>query len=116
MSPEKRKLPPELPARSGMNTTEKIVVTFRFPRDIADWLAHEARKRGWSMNEFMVTIAHDLYAWYALPNVVVEQLEADCEALGLDRRRYMTQVLMRRYHEILERGPGFERKSGAKER
>jgi hypothetical protein len=37
MSPEKA--PPELPARSGTNTSEKVVVTFRFPRDLASWLS-----------------------------------------------------------------------------
>ncbi len=31
MSPGKEPL--ELPARAGTNTTEKVVVTFRFPRD-----------------------------------------------------------------------------------
>jgi hypothetical protein len=77
MSPEKA--PPELPARSGTNTTEKVVVTFRFPR------------------------------WFALPDTVVEQLEADCAAMGMDRRKYVTRVLMRRYDELLEKGPGFEK-------
>jgi hypothetical protein len=109
MSPEKA--PPELPARSGTNTSEKVVVTFRFPRDLASWLSREAEKRGWSMNEFMVTVAHDLFSWFALPDLVVEQLEADREAMGMDRRKYMTRVLMRRYHEILEKGPGFEKAS-----
>jgi hypothetical protein len=110
MSPEKA--PPELPARSGTNTTEKVVVTFRFPRDLASWLSREAEKRGWSMNEFMVTVAHDLFSWFALPDIVVEQLEADCAAMGTDRRKYITRVLMRRYHEVLEKGPGFEKAAG----
>jgi hypothetical protein len=107
MSPAKEPL--ELPARAGTNTSEKVVVTFRFPRDLASWLGREAEKRGWSMNEFMVTVAHDLFGWYALPDIVVEQLEADAEAMGLDRRKYITRVLMRRYHEVLEKGPGFEK-------
>jgi hypothetical protein len=103
----------ELPARSSITTTaEKVVVTFRFPRDLAAWLNAEAKQRGWSMNEFLVTITHDLFAWYALPDMVTDQLEKDRAALGLDRRKYMTQVLMRRYHEILEKGPGFEKKAG----
>jgi hypothetical protein len=73
MSPGKEPL--ELPARAGTNTSEKVVVTFRFPRDLAGWLGREAEKRGWSMNEFMVTVAHDLFGWYSLPDIVVEQLE-----------------------------------------
>ncbi len=115
MSPDKAP-PPELPARSTMKSSEKVVVTFRFPRDLANWLNSEAKSRGWSMNEFLVTLTHDLFAWYSLPDIVVEQLEEDCDALGLDRRKYMTRVLMRRYHEVLEKGAGFEKKAGTSER
>ena len=60
-------------------------------------------------DQFMVTVAHDLFAWYALPDIVVEQIEADAEAMGLDRRKYITRVLMRRYHEVLDKGPGLEK-------
>jgi hypothetical protein len=112
MSPEKRP-PSELPARSSVTTTaEKVVVTFRFPRDLAAWLGSEAKLRGWSMNEFLVTLTHDLYSWYALPEMVTAQLERDRQALGLDRRKYVTHVLMRRYHEVLENGPAFDRAPG----
>jgi hypothetical protein len=114
MSPEKAPPPYEPPARSEVNvSSEKVVVTFRFPRDLAAWLTSEAKQRAWSMNEFIVTIVNDLFSWYALPGMVTEQLEKDRQALGLDRRKYVTQVLMRRYHEILEKGPGFEKKAGA---
>jgi len=107
--------PPELPARHASLdvSAEKVVVTFRFPRDLASWLASEAKKRGWSMNEFLVTLTHDLFAWYSLPDMVTDQLERDLEALGLDRRKYVMHVLMRRYHEVLEHGPGHDRKAGA---
>jgi hypothetical protein len=33
----------------------------------------------------LVTLTHDLFAWYALPEMVTHQLERDREALGLDR-------------------------------
>ncbi|HET9597726.1 MAG TPA: hypothetical protein VFP65_19210 [Anaeromyxobacteraceae bacterium] len=113
MSPEKAP-PSDLPARPASSdvSSEKVVVTFRFPRDLASWLGAEAKQRGWSMNEFLVTLTHDLYAWYALPDMVSDELERDREALGLDRRKYVMHVLMRRYHEALEKGPGFDRKAG----
>jgi hypothetical protein len=106
---------PELPARHASSevSSEKTVVTFRFPQDLAAWLNREAKQRGWSMNEFLVTLTHDLYAWYALPEMVTDQLERDREALGLDRRKYVMHALMRRYHEVLENGPGFDRKTAA---
>lgn len=114
MSPEKAP-PSELPARSPASevSSEKVVVTFRFPRDLASWLGAEAKQRGWSMNEFLVTLTHDLYAWYAMPDMVAHELEQDRAALGLDRRKYVMHVLMRRYHEVLENGPAFDRKTGA---
>jgi hypothetical protein len=65
------------------------------------------------MNELLVTLTHDLFAWYALPDMVTRQLERDREALGLDRRKYVMHVLMRRYHEVLEHGPAFDHKPGA---
>ena len=49
--------PTDLPARPGTPTIEKTVVTFRFPADLGHWLQDEAERRGWSMNELMVTIA-----------------------------------------------------------
>ena len=105
---------PDLPARSGTPTTEKTVVTLRFPSDLGHWLFDEAKRRGWSMNELTVTIAHDFWTWYGLPqDPVCERLEADEAALGVDRRRYLQRVLMARYHEVLEKGPGFERRPGA---
>jgi hypothetical protein len=52
--------------------------------------------------------------WFGLPpEPVGEQLEADEKALGVDRRRYLQRVLMARYHQVLEKGPGFEKKPGA---
>ena len=108
MAPAKRF---DLPARPGTPTTEKTVVTFRFPSDLGHWLQDEAERRGWSMNELMVTIAHDFWTWFGLPpEPVGEQLEADEKALGVNRRRYLQRVLMARYHQVLEKGPGFEKK------
>ena len=80
--------PTDLPARPGTPTTEKTVVTFRFPSDLGHWLQEEAERR----------------------EPVGEQLEADEKALGVDRRRYLQRVLMARYHQVLEKGPGFEKK------
>jgi hypothetical protein len=67
------------------------------PRDLASWLGAEAKQRGWAMNEFLVTLTHDLYASYAMPDMVTDELEPDREALGLVRRTYVMRVLMRGY-------------------
>jgi hypothetical protein len=103
---------PDLPARGGTPTTEKTVVTFRFPSDLASALTAEAKRRGWSFNELLVTIAHDYWTWFGCSEPLPDVLDADQKAMDLDRRRYMQRVLNRRYHEILEKGPGFEKKLG----
>lgn len=102
--------PEDLPARSSVPTTEKTVVTIRMPSDLGHWMNKEAEKRGWSLNEYFVTVAHDFYSWFGLPDLVIDVLKDDQEAIGVDRRRYIQHVLMRRYHEIYEKGAGFDRK------
>jgi hypothetical protein len=107
--------PEDLPARSSVPTTEKFVVTIRMPSDLGRWMMREAEKRGWSLNEYFVTIAHDYYSWFGLPDMVIGLLREDEVATsGLDRRRYIQHVLMRRYHEVYEKGPGFDRKPTAR--
>ena len=105
--------PEDLPARSAVVTTEKIAVTIRMPSDLGHWMNREAEKRGWSLNEYFVTVAHDFHSWFGLPDMVLDLLEADQEAKGIDRRRYIQHVLMRRYHELYERGGGRDRSSSA---
>jgi hypothetical protein len=102
--------PEDLPARSAVPTTKETVVTIRMPLDLGGWMMREAEKRGWSLNECFVTIAHDFYSWFGLPDMVISLLKADQAAVGLDRRRYIQHVLMRRYHEVYEKGPGFDQK------
>ena len=105
--------PEDLPARSAVVTTEKIGVTVRLPSDLFHWMNREAEKRGWSLNEYFVTVAHDFHSWFGLPDIVIGLLKEDQEASGIDRRRYIQHVLMRRYHEVFEKGPGFDRKPTA---
>jgi hypothetical protein len=90
-----------------------VVVTFRFPRDLASWLGAEAKQRGWAMNEFLVTLTHDLYASYAMPDMVTDELERDREALGLDRRTYVMRVLMRPV-SARHRGAGLDSASASR--
>jgi hypothetical protein len=103
--------PDDLPARAAVPTAEKAVVTIRMPSDLHRWMEREAEKRGWSLNEYFVTVAHDFHSWFGLPDMVTGLLKSDQEGAGVDRRRYLQHVLMRRYHELYERGVGFDRKS-----
>ncbi len=107
--------PEDLPARSSEPTSEKLNVTIRMPADLGRWMTRQAQARGWSLNEYFVTVAHDFQSWFGLPDMVIGLLKADQQAAGVDRRRYIQHVLMRRYHELYERGVGFDRKSTAPE-
>src|SRR5574341_168876 len=107
----KPKTSPPAPARGGVPTSERTVVTFRFPSDLDEWLRAEAKRRNWSLNDLMVTLAQDVFTWSAQPRWIVQALEADRAALELDRREYVTWVLMKRYEEVREQGAGFDKQS-----
>ncbi len=107
----KPKASPPSPARGGVPTSERTVVTFRFPSDLDGWLRAEAKRRSWSLNELMVTLAQDVFTWYAQPRWVVQAIEADRAALELDRREYVTWLLMKRYEEVRGKGPAFDKQS-----
>jgi hypothetical protein len=90
-------------------TTEKIVVTFRMPMDLRNWCRAQAEARGLSLNEFVVAVLADLHEWYGLPDQMVASYDSDCAALGLGRREYLMHLLLTRYDQVRERGPGFDR-------
>jgi hypothetical protein len=40
---------------------------------------------------------------------MVASFDTDCAALGLGRREYLMHLLLTRYDQVKERGPGFDR-------
>jgi hypothetical protein len=46
--------------------------------------------------------------WFGLPYAATALLEADREALGLDRHDYLLHVLFQRSLELREKGAGFD--------
>lgn len=100
---------PATPAMKKVVTTEKTVVTFRMPVDLRDWCRKQAEDRGLSLNEFVVAMLADLHEWYGLPDQMVASFDSDCAALGLGRREYLMHLLLTRYDQLKERGPGFDR-------
>ncbi len=100
---------PVTPAMKKVVTTEKTVVTFRMPVDLRNWCRAQAEARGLSLNEFVVAVLADLHEWYGLPDQMVASFNSDCAALGLGRREYLMHLLLTRYDQVRERGPGFDR-------
>lgn len=46
--------------------------------------------------------------WFGLPAAAAKCLDADREALGMQRYEYLLHALYKRSQEIIERGPGFD--------
>jgi hypothetical protein len=46
--------------------------------------------------------------WFGLPHAATALLEADRQALGLDRFEYLLHVLFQRSLELREKGTGFD--------
>ncbi len=100
---------PSRPALADVPTSERIAITYRFPRDLSTWVKHEAAERGWSANEFIVTVLEDLRSWYGLPKPFVDQLEGDRAALRDDRREYVKRLLADRLGVLRDRATAAER-------
>jgi hypothetical protein len=96
MSP--RKELPEIPPDE--QTTEKVVVSIRFPRHLASWLRKNAKDDGVSFNEAVVTALEELRTWFAASPPVAEVLEADRKTFGDSTSAYILRLFQYRYDEI----------------
>jgi hypothetical protein len=88
--------------------TEKVMQTFRMPHPLVAFLKDEARHGGRDLTALVVRWLEGVRGWFGLPGAAVNLLEADREALGLDRYEYLLHLLYRRSQEVRERAPGFD--------
>jgi hypothetical protein len=92
-------------------TDEKPVVSFRMSFKITGWLKEVSAARGWSMNEYVVSVLDGLRTCWRFPAMLSDVLEADRKAMGMDQFDYVGHLFARRYNEIRDQGgPGFEKK------
>ncbi len=89
-------------------STERIMQTFRMARELVTFLKGEASARGLDLTAYVNRMLEGVRTWFGLPNAATALLEADREALGLDRYEYLLHVLFQRNHELRENGPGFD--------
>ncbi len=75
--------------------------TIPFRLEQAAWLKDEAKEIG-SVNEVVRQCIEDARAMYSLPGMLVEKLEADARARGMDRREYMKHLLALRYEALIK--------------
>lgn len=86
----------------------KIVRTFRMPVDLVHTLGREATQRGLDLTALVLRILHGYLTYFALPEAAIAQLEADREALKMDRNQYLSHLLYHRCMAIREHGVGFD--------
>ena len=86
----------------------KVVRTFRMPRELVDLLGREAHRRSLDLTALVLRILHGFMSYFSLPDAAIAQLEADREALHMDRQQYLAHVLYHRCMAIREEGPGFD--------
>ena len=94
--------------RPEILTSEKVMQTFRMPRELVMLLKKEASWKGLDLTALLVRVLHGYLTYFGLPYAAAAQLEADRMALGLDMDQYVVHLLYQRSIEVRERGPGFD--------
>jgi hypothetical protein len=103
-------MPPKskAPAVDPFSTTEKLMQTFRMPRELVHFLRGEADAAGRDLTAFVNRHLDGLRTWFGLPEAASILLEADREALKMGRYEYLLHLLFQRSLELREKGPGFD--------
>ncbi len=89
-------------------TTEKVMQTFRMPRELVSFLKKDAERRGLDLTAYVNRILDGVHTWFSLPHAATALLEDDREALGLGRPEYLQHLLYARSLELREKPPGFD--------
>lgn len=100
--------PRKVAAGPEMLTTEKLMQTFRMPRELVSALKTEANRKGLDLTALVIRLLHGYLTHFGLPEAATTLLEADREALGMDRDAYVLHLLFQRALELREKGPGFD--------
>jgi hypothetical protein len=91
-----------------MLSSEKVMQTFRIPRELVTLLKQEASRKGLDLTALVIRLLHGYLTDFGLPYAATALLDADRRALGLDRDQYAAHLLFHRSLEVREKGPGFD--------
>ncbi len=103
------------PTPEALTTTEKLMQTFRMPRELVTFLKVEASQRGQDLTGHVVRLLDGIRTWFGLPAAAAAFIDADREVMRLGRYEYLLHLVYKRGLELREKGPGFDA-SGAGER
>ncbi len=99
---------PKPSAEDAFSNTEKVMQTFRMPRELAAFLRAEADRNGRDMTAFVNRHLDGLRTWFGLPEVAGRLLDEDRAALDMERYEYLLHLLFQRSLALREKGPGFD--------
>ncbi len=89
-------------------TSEKIMQTFRMPKELVAALRAEADEKGLDLTALIVKLTSGYLTDFGLPEAATTLLDDDRATLGMDRLSYLLHVLFQRALELREKGPGFD--------
>jgi len=95
---------------AAIPSAEKLMQTFRMPRDLVTFLKGEATRRGSDLTGYVTRILEGLRNHFGLPPPAARLLDQDREALGLDPADYLLHLLYERSIAVREKGPAFDAK------
>jgi hypothetical protein len=91
-----------------MVTSEKLMQTFRMPRELVVAMRAEAERKRLDLTALVVRLLNGYLTYFGLPEAATAHLEADRAALGLDRDQYILHLLFHRALDVRAKGPGFD--------
>jgi hypothetical protein len=91
-----------------MLTTEKIMQTFRMPKELVAGLRAEAERKGLDLTALVVKLTNAFLDDFGLPEAATTVLDEDRAALRMDRYTYLLHLLFQRSLAVRDQGPGFD--------
>jgi hypothetical protein len=110
-------MPPKDKSRTfepPVTPSEKLMQTFRMPRELVSFLKSDAQRTGRDLTAYVNRMLDGLRTYFGLPVLASELLEADREALKMERYEYLLHLLYQRSNEVKDKGPGFDGPGGRK--
>lgn len=103
-------------APDPFSTTERIMQTFRMPRELVAFLRDEATGAGRDLTPHVNRYLEGIRTWFGLPEAATRMLEEDRAAMKMGRYEYLLHLLFTRSLDLRQKGPGFEAPGGERKR
>jgi len=92
--------------------SDKLMQTFRMPRELVLFLKSEAGRNGRDLTGHVLRWLDGIRTYFALPEAATALLEEDRKRLGMERYEYLLHALYQRSLELREKGAGFDAPHG----